>query len=133
MGFGGISALASLVDQGRLKRLKALYISKNEAVPQQGIITLARAIDKRGLPMLETLKMTKLGEMTARAIGAIAHAVFKGCPQLQAIELMGSGWDTDTSREVVEGIVEAAGRSGKVKVIYDEEDDDDDEEEDDDD
>lgn len=109
--------------QGRMEQLKELYISLNAALTQQGIITLACAIDARGLPMLELFAMAQLGEMTARGIGAIAYAVFKGCPQLKEIRLTGSGPDSGILREVVDGMLEAAGRAGKVKVIYKEEDD----------
>ena len=62
--------------------------------------------------------MTQLGEMTARGTGAIAHAVFKGCPQVKEIYLTGSGSVSDILSEVVDGMLEATRRVGKVKVHY---------------
>jgi hypothetical protein len=60
--------------------------------------------------------MARLGEIAARGIGAIAHGVFKGCPQVKEINL--TGWDGNDPREVVNGMLEAAGLVGKVKVVY---------------
>jgi hypothetical protein len=118
MGDEGISAVASLVSQGRLEHLKTLYISENAALTEQGIITLARAIGAGGLPELRRLGTTKLGEMTARGIAAMAHAVFKGCPQVKDFHLTVSGPACLILREVVNGMLEAAGRAGKVKMHY---------------
>ena len=118
MGDEGISALASLASQGRLEHLKTLNISENEDLTEQGIITLARAIGVRGLPMLETFDMVKLGNMTAREIGAIAHGVFKWCPQVKETHLTESDFASDDSSEVVDGMLEAAGLAGKLKVVY---------------
>lgn len=115
MGNGGIAVLASLVDQGRMKQLKMLDISDNNALTQRGIITFARAIDARGLPMLATFSM---GEMTARGIGGIVVALIKGCPRLKEINLTGSGSDSDILSEVIDGMLEAAGRAGEVQVVY---------------
>lgn len=102
-----------------MEQLKILSISRNNALTQQGIITLARAIDARGLPMLNIFFMEELREMTAIGIGAIAHAVIKGCPRLKKIYLMNTGPDNSSHRDVITGMVEAAGRVGKRKVMYD--------------
>ena len=53
LGDEGIAALAFLVEQGRMEQLESLSISENDALTQQGIITLAREIGVRGLPMLD--------------------------------------------------------------------------------
>ena len=45
------------------------------------------------------------------------------CPQLKEIYLMDCGSDSDTLGKVVNGMLEAAGRAGKVNVIYKDEDD----------
>lgn len=121
MGEEGIAALASLVSQGRMERLKRLDISANAALTQQGIITLASAIAARGLPMLEDLLMINLTNLTAVGIGAIALAVIKGCPRLTVIDFAGSGPENGSHRDAVAGMLEAAGRTGKFKVIYDKE------------
>ena len=75
LGDEGVAALASLVNQGRMEHLEEIYISDNKELTEQRILSLARAIDARGLPMLETFAMMRIGEMTARGIGAIAYAV----------------------------------------------------------
>jgi hypothetical protein len=116
MGDEGIAALTSLVDQGRLEKLKKFVISDNEDLTEHSIITLARAIGACGLPKLETFSMARLGKIAARGIGAIAHGVFKGCPQVKEIYL--TGWDDNDPREVVNDMLEAAGLVGKVKVVY---------------
>ena len=121
MGDEGIAALTSLVDQGRLEKLREFDISDNEDLTEHGIITLARAIGACGLPKLETFAMAKLGKNAARGIGAIAHVVMKGCPRLEMIHLMNTGPDNSNHRDVITGMLEGAGRAGKVKVIYDEE------------
>jgi len=120
MGDEGIAALASLVSHGRMEQLEELDISLNAALTQQGIITLARAIDARGLPMLETLEMSRLTNLTAVGIGGIALAVIKGCPRLKVIDFWGSGQEDSSHRDAVTGMLDAVGRAGKVKVIYDE-------------
>lgn len=83
--------------------------------------------------------MTRLRVKAARGIGAIVFAVFKACPQLNYFHLTGSGPDSDIFSEVVDGMLEAAGRAGKGRVVYgavenddgeeDEEEDEDEEEE----
>lgn len=82
---------------------------------------MARAIETRGLPMLDSFFMKGLREMTAMGIGAMAHAVIKGCPRLESIHLMNTGPDDSNHRDVITGMLEGAGRTGKVKVIYDKE------------
>ena len=122
---GGLSALVSLVNRGCLEQLRELDNSDNYSLTEQGIISLARAIDARGLPRLEKFAMRELGDVSGQGIGAIIYAVFKGCPQLQEIKLVGSFEDTYTLRDLVGGMLEVAGRAGKVKVIYDADEDDD--------
>lgn len=86
---GGLSALASLVNRGCLEQLRELDISDNYSLTEQGIISLARAIDARGLPRLEKFAMRELGDVSGQGIGAIIYAVFKGCPQLQGDQVGG--------------------------------------------
>lgn len=120
MGDGGISALATLVSQGRMEHLTWLDISENEDLTQQGIIALARAIDARGLPRLERLAIQELEHMTARGISAITLAVIKGCPQLKHIFMtdLDSESDLEVLDEVIHGMLAATGRAEEVKVYY---------------
>ena len=94
-----------------------MSISENEELTEQGIITLARAIDARGLPMLQTFSMLRLGEMTTIGISAIAHALIKGCPELKKIHLSGSGPKNGSHHDAITGMLEAAGRAGEVKLL----------------
>lgn len=56
-GDEGMAALASLVNQGRMAQLIVLHIYGNHYMTHRGLIVLARAIDARGMPMLEGLTM----------------------------------------------------------------------------
>ena len=104
-----------------MEQLESLSISENDALTQQGIITLAREIGVRGLPMLYRFFMEELREMKAVGIGAMAHAVIKGCPRLKVIEFAGSSPGYGSHRDTVTGTLDAVGRVVKVKVIYDKE------------
>lgn len=130
MGDQGLVALASLIDQGRLVQLEALNVSGNESVTDQGYIALARAIDIGGLSNLSMLQIYRLAKLTGVGISAISLAVIKGCPQLEEIDLEGSGPGDGSHRDAITGMLEATGRVGKVKVIYDKEDGEEDEDED---
>jgi len=118
MGDEGISTLASLALQGRLEHLTWLDIFENDDLTKQGIITLARAIDARGLPMLEAFAMEEFWTTTAVGTSAVAHAVFEGCPRLKKTFLTRSGSDIRILNQVIQGMLEAAGRAGKVEVVY---------------
>ena len=50
---------------------------------------MARAIDARGLPVLETFIMGAIDYLTAIGISAIMDAFIKGCPKLETIVLTG--------------------------------------------
>lgn len=108
MGDEGIAALASVVSQGRLVHLKSLNISRNGAVTQQDIIALAQAMDVRGLPKLRTLVMIELVNLTAAGISAIAHAVIKGCPHVEEIEVDSD--HEDTLDDILEAVGTGSGR-----------------------
>jgi hypothetical protein len=114
----GLTALASLVHQGRLEQLKSLRFHTNGAVTDLGIVGLARAIDAGGLPMLETLDLggMETDPMTVVGISAIAHATIKGCPQVKELNLSSQGAKKDMMCRVVKGMLHAAGREAKVKV-----------------
>lgn len=99
-----------------MEQLRELDISDNDALTEQGSITWARAIDARGLPMLESFDMTQMREMTAVGLSAIAHAFIKGCPKLKEIHLRGSGPENGGHHDAIRGMLEAAGRSGEVAV-----------------
>jgi ribonuclease HIII len=57
MGDGGIEALASLVYEGRMQQLEDLNLDGNNDLTDEGITALARAINVRGLPVLERLSI----------------------------------------------------------------------------
>ncbi len=126
MGDKGIAAVASLVSQGHMNKLKVLNITKNKALTHQGFVYLARAIDARGLPMLETFRMQKILNVTLGSMCAITHALIKGCPRLKEIDFTDTGtWGTHGSRSypgAIQGMLEAAGRVEDVDVIYERED-----------
>ena len=76
------------------------------------------AIETRGLPLLEEFSLRKsfCNQVTLFSISAIAHAVVKGCPDLTHIALMCSQ-PGDDYHDMVLGMLEAAGRRGKVVVM----------------
>jgi hypothetical protein len=117
LGDKGIAALASLDEKGRMKQLKLLIISKNKALTQQGIITLARAIEAHGLPMREEFRLRGLDadNVTLLGISAIALAVITRCPNLKRLSLMCSGSD-EVYHEMVVGMLQAVGRAGEVAL-----------------
>jgi hypothetical protein len=58
--------------------------------------------------------------ITFVGIGALAHAVIKGCPKLQEIYLTNSEFDEEFSaivNEIIEGMLRGAGRDGDVRVL----------------
>ena len=56
----GYATLASVVQQCRFDELYELGISENGGITDKGMTALARAIDTRGLPMLDTFDMQDL-------------------------------------------------------------------------
>ena len=50
-------------------------------------------------------------------ISAIAHALIKGCPELKEIHLTGSGPENGSHRDAITGMLGAAGRAEKVKLL----------------
>jgi hypothetical protein len=93
LGDVGKAALSSLVYQGRFEQLELLNFSGNGGITNQGIVALARAIEKRGLPLLKEFCLFEITDdhVTLLGISAIAQAVIKGCPSLTQICLMDSG------------------------------------------
>lgn len=85
MGDKGIVTLASLVQQDRLKQLNELCISGNVGITDQGINSLAQAIEARGLRRLITflLKGFDTDRVTLAGIRVIAHAVAEKCPKCE--------------------------------------------------
>ena len=108
----GVCALASLIQQGLLRKLKYLFICSNGRVTDEGIIALARAIDMCGLPEMRELKMTGLGEGKVKTLGlsAITHALIKGSPRLCIITMNCRANGAASLRPIVEGMLRAAGR-----------------------
>lgn len=68
MGDDGMAALTSLVCQGRLKNLEQLRLSENDDITDRGVIALARAINVRGLPMLERFSCKCFDKVTIQGI-----------------------------------------------------------------
>lgn len=93
LGDKALVALASVIDQGRFEVLQDFYLANNVHVTDQGILALARAIEARGLPMLETFTMDAMDYMTTVGISAIIDALIKGCPKLKTI--VHEHWDID--------------------------------------
>jgi len=110
--------LASLIHQACLEQLKYLNLSDNGAVTDWGIFGLARVIDMRGLPMLESFNLRGMAADTVTVVGisAIAHATITGCPQLKKLNLSGQGAEIDVMRKVIKGMLHAAGLE-KVNVV----------------
>ena len=117
MGDKGISALANLVSHGRLKHMEKFSLSANDhyrgGITNEGVTYLARAIDTYGLPALERFFLNELDQgimrWTWQEVGAIAQAVIYGCPNLQQISLMGTGWHGEYYDMLVD-MLKAAGR-----------------------
>lgn len=76
----GAVTLASVVSQGYLVELKSLCLHYNDDITDQGMTALARAIDVRGLPMLEAITMDGIS-VTTIGVGAIMDALMKRCPR----------------------------------------------------
>lgn len=83
----GLAALSSLIYRGRLEKLQLLRITQNHAITDRGVIALARAVETRGLPMLEYLHVELLTGVTAAGYSAMAHAAVKGCARLRLLGL----------------------------------------------
>lgn len=114
MGDEGIAALASVVSQGYFEELRKLSFSHNGDITDEGMTALARAIDVRGLPMLETFAMEGLDLMTNRGVGAITDVLIKRCLQLATI--VWGHWGL-SNKDKVRDMLKTAGR-GNVKVIH---------------
>lgn len=115
---GMVALAASLVCQGRLTKLEELHICGNQGVTDSGIVALARAVNVRGLPMLEQMNCSCYDKVTIRGISAIALAVINGCPHIRMIKVKNfekKDW-SDMVRKVVTGMLEAVGRKRKVWV-----------------
>lgn len=89
--------------------------AENASLTDTGIIGLARAIDEHGLPRLKRFFCETLRADAVKVLGCsgIAHAVINRCPQLELIDLAGSGigMDNGIRRDAVMGMLEAAGRA----------------------
>lgn len=87
MGDEGIAALASLVSQGCMQQVTELSLSSNGGVTNRGIISLAQAIDARGLSNLRALHLCGMlpatDKETVLGITTLGHAITKGCPPLK--------------------------------------------------
>lgn len=77
MGDVGLAALASVVTQGRMRRMHKFMLHKALDVTDEGIILFVRAIEAYGLPHLEEFKILMLHKekVTALGFGAITHAL----------------------------------------------------------
>ena len=117
MADDGMTALASVISEGRFDELDVLDLSGIMGLTNQGLIASARAIETKWLPVLGNFVLYALNDdqVTLLGISAIAHAVIKGCPDLTLIVLTNSGPGED-HHEMVLGMLEATGRKGKVSV-----------------
>lgn len=112
MGDDGIMALASLVDEGRFRQLKRLHLSHHDRITNESIIVLAKAIGRRGLPMLKTFEITGLNtrEVTGKGAAAIAHVIIKGSPHLTRLHPRSTDRESSIYSHVVYGMLLAVGR-----------------------
>jgi len=114
MGDEGIAALAPLVSQGRMQQVTELSLSGNSGLTKQGIITLAEAIDARGLPKLRASHLSGLlpatDEESILGITTFVHAVTKGCPPLKEFTF------DPTHQDVITDMIKAAGWKREVNM-----------------
>ena len=84
LGNEGMAALASVIDQGRMGRTEYLDLSAGRGVTDDGIITLAKAIDARKLPEVRFLSVYQLHKtgLTTLGLDAICQASVNSCPKL---------------------------------------------------
>lgn len=68
----------------------------------------------KGLPVLTSLFMSRLGRLTAVGIGAITYAAINGCPSLRTFYLEGSGPYVKKNADIIKGMMQVAGRSGRM-------------------
>jgi len=94
--------------------LTRLCLSRNDAVTDEGLIALAQAIDMCGLPELQEFSMAGLVEekVTVLGLSAIAHAVIKGSPLLETIDIKCSGEGGASLHVMIEGMLRARGWTG---------------------
>jgi hypothetical protein len=114
MGDEGIAALALLVQQDRMRRLECLQFCGNDDISNRGIICFAGSINMKGLPVLTSLFMSRLGRLTAVKTGAITYAAINRCPSLRTFYLEGSGPDAKKNADIIKGMMQVAGRTGRM-------------------
>ena len=121
MGDAGIAVLATLVAQGHLQQLEEITLSDGGGVTNEGMILLAQAISGGSLSALERFKILCYSKnITLLGVGALAHEVVNGCPELGEIYLTKPASDEEVSEpihEMIEGMVHRAGRNGGVSVL----------------
>jgi hypothetical protein len=122
LGDEGVAMLATLISQGRLEQLEGIVLYDNGGVTNEGIILLAQAINGNGLPALTNFRMVCFNKekITLLGIGALAHAVLNGCPELREIYLTKPASDEGVSEpiyDMIEGMLRGAGRDGAVRVL----------------
>lgn len=96
-------------------------LSDGGGVTNEGMILLAQAISGGSLSALERFEMVCYSKnITLLGVGALAHAVVNGCPELGEIYLTKPASDEEVSvpiHEMIEGMVHRAGRNGGVNVL----------------
>ena len=117
MGEEGVVALASLVEQDRLKQLKRIDLSQSEDITNRGLFLLAKGIGRRGLPMLETFLSAGLdtSKLTAQGAAAIAHVLINGSPKLNTLYMRPTDYDNCIYSSVIYGMLLAVGREPRDK------------------
>ena len=112
-GDGSMAALATVVHGGRFKHLDWLVISHNAAVTDDGMCTVAHAIEeagKHGLPMLRKLIANALRPVTLMGVSALSLALINNCPRLKNVDLSGRENEAISDKAVMEGMLRAVGR-----------------------
>lgn len=115
----GAVALASIVSQGHFEELKEVWLDLNSGITDQGMTALARAIDVRGLPTLETFAIHEARQdLDWTGIGArtMVDALIKRCPQLGGTGKCGSDWCARGIRER-NNVANTSKKSKRIKHI----------------
>ena len=117
MGDVGMTALASVIHQGRMQEIQDLNLGDVPGMTDKGMVALARAIDARGLPKMRLLDMETYSQnYTALGFGALILAFVRGCPEMKCITLSCPNpvLDKAALQTMIQGMLQAAGRTAKV-------------------
>lgn len=103
MGDGGMASLAGVISEGRFERLKIICLNEelpmhySNAITDEGVGVLARAVGDTGLPMLSEFWADGLWKVTRSAMEELKAALVSKCPLL-IVEVSTVTWAGDRNK-----------------------------------